>query len=124
MDILSNSFSALCNAQKQGHPQVRVPFSSHVWNVLCVLYIEGYIQGFRRHETSILVKLRYTGDLPGILRMRRISRPGKKVYTSARALPTLRQGLGSYILATSYGVLCDRDAARLGCGGELLAYVV
>ncbi len=89
-----------------------------------MLFVEGYIAGFRRQETSIRIKLKYVGDRPGLTHLRRVSRPGKKMYTQGRRLPSLRQGLGSYILSTPYGVLCDRDAARLGSGGEIVAYVV
>jgi small subunit ribosomal protein S8 len=124
MDILSTTFSTLQNAQRKGHLYVRLRFSSHVWAILLVLYTEGYIAGCTRHQGSIVTKLKYVDGRPGMTALRRVSKPGKQQYTSAHALPMVRHGLGSYILSTSHGVLCDRDALRLRVGGELLAYVV
>lgn len=124
MDHLSNTLVAVQNAHQRAHTSVRVPFSSHVWNVLFVLYTEGYIAGFLREGHSLLIKLRYVDGLPVLRRARRVSRPGKRQYVGVHEIPYARQGLGTYIVATPYGILCDRDAVRLNTGGELLAYVI
>jgi len=126
MDVLSNVFSAIQNAQQRRHMSTHIPFSNHIWDIMKILYIEGYIEGFKVSNSGhIILALKYIGSKPCIHSLTRISRPGKRKYVKVCNLKHLIQrGLGSYIISTSSGVFCDRDARQLGLGGELIARVL
>ncbi len=139
MDIIANVFSSIQNAQRRRHITLHVPFSKTIWNILKVLHIEGYIEGFtivdyntlnptsfvnQLNKYKIKITLKYVGNTPSIKAISRVSKPGKRCYVNSYNLKTLHNGLASYILFTSKGVVSDRDAKQLGIGGEIIARVI
>ena len=93
-----------------------------------ILEAEGYIEGFSREGEGpvqgLRIRLKYgRGRERTITGLRRVSRPGRRVYAGRRGLPRVMGGLGIAVLSTSQGVMTDRQAARRGLGGEVLAYV-
>ena len=102
------------------------PVSKLADSVLRILDAEGYIIGFSREGEGVhqafRIRLKY-----GVRRrrtgLRRISKPGRRIYRGRDELPRVQGGLGIAIISTSHGVMTDKDAARKGVGGEVLAYV-
>ena len=92
-----------------------------------MLYDEGYIDGFKVHESSgkaeIEVTLKYYAGQPVIERIDRVSKPGLRIYKGRDDIPRIMNGLGIAILSTSQGVMTDRKARSLGVGGEILCLV-
>lgn len=118
---------ALLSSLLQGHQRrkflVSIPFSRACWSIASILSEEGYIRTVYRDGKHLKIVLKYVDDVPAIRGMRRHSRSGCRVYTSARALRKHSQGLGMSILTTPQGFMCDRDAKNSGCGGELVCQV-
>jgi small subunit ribosomal protein S8 len=110
------------------HEEVDIPSSKIKQNIAKILAEEGYIDSFEvvsnnSHE-MIKVRLRYSGEREcAISGIRRISKPGRRVYRGARELPRVLGGLGIAIISTSDGVMTDNQARRARVGGEVLAYV-
>ena len=129
VDIVSDFFTRVRNAQKVGHRSVRVRASKMVEGVLKVLKTEGFVESFEKASSEVekaqfLVVLKYYGKgEPLIKRARRVSTPGCRVYTPSDKLPRVKSGLGICILSTSKGVMGDRDARAQGVGGEVIALV-
>ncbi len=128
-DQIADLLTRVRNAQRAGHPAVAVPASKTKERVLKVLQDEGYIASFESTEDSdgkpqLKIYLRYTeANKPVIRELRRISRPGRRMYVGSDAIPVQRGGLGLVVISTSKGMLSDREARRLGVGGELICSV-
>jgi small subunit ribosomal protein S8 len=120
LDILCSS---LMNAQRAHKLLVSVPYSGFAWSFAQILASEGYIRGLRRDGRQLKVLLRYTEDQPAIRGLQRVSRSSKRVYMRASQVYKPLQGLGTLVLSTSQGLVCDRDARRLHLGGEVLCQV-
>lgn len=128
-DPLADMLSRIRNAQQRGRSTVRSPASKLRSNVLDVLQREGYIRGYSRAEpvpgkAELIIELKYYEGEPVIRRLRRISRPGRRVYSGIADLPKVRNGLGISILSTPRGVLSDAEARKAHVGGEILCEVV
>jgi len=118
----------LRNANSAHHDTVSMPFSKLKGHVADILKAEGYIAAWKVEDAEVGKKL--TIDLKygpsrerSIAGLRRISKPGLRVYAKSTNLPSVLGGLGVAILSTSSGLLTDRQAAKKGVGGEVLAYV-
>jgi small subunit ribosomal protein S8 len=131
MDTVGNAFCTLRNAQTRGFYKVEIPFSSHIWDIMLTLYIEGFIRGCKRKAsqtsankwTSITVFLKYDLASPVFQELHRISSPGRRVYTQSKKVTKYKGGLGLFLLSTSRGVLTDRDARGWKLGGEMIGRV-
>ena len=103
------------------------PASTLRVRVLEVLQHEGYIRGFTEVEKEgrkeLEIELKYFDGAPVISEIRRVSKPGRRVYSSIKDLPLVRNGLGISILSTPKGVMCDNDARTQNVGGEILCEV-
>ena len=104
------------------------PVSKLADSVLKILDAEGYIIGFSREGEGVhqafRIRLKYgVRRRRAITGLRRISKPGRRIYRGRDELPRVQGGLGIAIISTSHGVMTDKDAARKGVGGEVLAYV-
>jgi small subunit ribosomal protein S8 len=124
-DPLGDMLTRIRNAQRQHLAVVKSPASNLRQNVLEVLKREGYIRNFRREEVlpgiqELTVELKYVEGGPAIRRIRRISRPGRRVYSKIRDLSRVYNGLGISILSTPKGVLSDSEAREAHVGGEVL----
>ena len=127
-DPIGDMLTRIRNAQERGKTKVGVPHSRLRENVLTVLQGEGFIRGFAVVEQAgtkaeIEVELKYFDGSPVIRELKRISKPGRRVYTSVATLPTVYNGLGISILSTPKGVMSDADARAQNVGGEVLCTV-
>ncbi len=127
-DSIADMLTRIRNASLARHEHVTLPASKLKLEIAKVLKAQGYIQKYdliddRRHG-QIRIHLRYqpSGD-PVITGLRRISRPGLRVYVDAKQIPRVLGGLGVAVLSTSQGVLPDREARRRKVGGEVLCHV-
>nr|YP_007890667.1 ribosomal protein S8 [Jakoba bahamiensis]AGH24161.1 ribosomal protein S8 [Jakoba bahamiensis] len=123
-DILSDMFSRIKNALNKKITAVVVLNSNLSQRVLDVLCTEGYLRGYQvKSFREIEVYLKYSGEDPVIRKLERVSRPGKRVYASAKDLLPVQSGVGIYVLSTSKGVISDSVARKLESGGEILCKV-
>jgi len=127
-DPIADMLTRIRNAQMRGKSTVRSPASKMRERILEVLAAEGYIRGHERvtaangHE-DIEISLKYYEGTPVIHEMKRVSRPGRRVYMGVQDIPQVRQGLGVSIVSTSRGVMSDAGARAANVGGEVLCTV-
>jgi small subunit ribosomal protein S8 len=127
-DPLGDMLTRIRNAQMRGRSTVRSPASKlRVW-VLDVLKDEGYIRGYERvtgenGQPELEISLKYHEGAPVIRELRRVSKPGRRVYMGVKELPQVRQGLGVAIVSTPKGVMSDAAARAAHVGGEVLCTV-
>ena len=126
-DPLGDLLSRIRNAQMRNKSKVTSPNSRLRESVLEVLKTEGYIRGYAVVEkdgrSEIEIELKYFDGEPVIREIERISKPGRRVYTSVRNLPRINNGLGVAIVSTPKGVMADHDARDANVGGEILCTV-
>ena len=126
-DPLGDMLTRIRNAQQRGRSSVTSPSSKLRAHVLEVLQREGYIRGFMEVEKDgrkeLDIELKYYDGTPVISEIRRISKPGRRVYSAVRDIPLVRNGLGIAILSTPKGVMSDNDARTQNVGGEILCRV-
>ena len=126
-DPLGDMLTRIRNAQMRGKSTVRTPASKlRAW-VLDVLADEGYIRGYEKVEDSqhpeLEISLKYYEGVPVIRELKRVSKPGRRVYVGVKDVPSVRQGLGVSIVSTSHGVMSDANARSANIGGEVLCTV-
>ena len=127
-DPIADMLTRLRNANTAYHDSVAMPYSKLKSHVAEILQQEGYIAGWRVEEAEVgktlVLDLKYGPNRErSIAGVRRISKPGLRVYAKSTSLPRVLGGLGVAIISTSSGLLTDRQAAKKGVGGEVLAYV-
>nr|WGH12827.1 ribosomal protein S8 [Echinothamnion sp.] len=128
-DIISDMLTKVRNANLAKHQIVQVPATKMTRNIIKVLQEEGFIYEFEEIRTDlknqILVSLKYKGKnkQPIITELKRISKPGLKVYASHKELPKVLGGIGIAIISTSKGIMTDKTARQFGLGGEVLCYI-
>jgi small subunit ribosomal protein S8 len=127
-DPIADMLTRIRNANTAFKEEVEIPASRLKEGVARVLAREGYVQGFRLEgeepKRRIVVEMKYGPDRERTISgLKRVSRPGRRVYADRDHLPRVLGGLGVSILSTSQGLLTDRQAARRGVGGEVLCQV-
>ena len=126
-DPIGDLISRIRNAQLRGRSKLTSPASTLRMRVLQVLKDEGYIRDFRETENSghkeIEIELKYFDGEPVIKDIKRVSTPGRRVYSSVKDLPTVANGLGVAILSTPKGVMSDSRARTENVGGEILCNI-
>ena len=127
-DPIGDMIARIRNAQMRSKSKVSSPNSKLRESVLEVLKTEGYIRGYAsvKHASGrneLEVELKYFDGEPVIREIERISKPGRRVYTSVRNLPRINNGLGVAIVSTPKGVMADHDARDANVGGEILCTV-
>ncbi len=126
-DPISDLLSRIRNGQLRGMTKVSSPSSHLRTRVLDVLQAEGYIRGYAEIEKEghreLEIELKYHEGRPVIRELRRVSKPGRRVYISVRDLLPYRQGLGVSIVSTPKGVMTDAHAREEHVGGEVLCHV-
>ncbi len=127
-DPVADLLTRIRNANLAYKDDLPVPVSKVNEAVLGILDAEGYIDGFEREgegvHQAIRVRLKYNKQRQRTISgIKRVSTPGRRVYTGRHELPRVLGGLGVAIVSTSQGVMTDKDASRKGIGGEVLAYV-
>jgi small subunit ribosomal protein S8 len=127
-DPIADMLARLRNANSAYHDAVTMPHSKIKVGIAEILKQEGYIAGWHVEDAtvgqSLVLELKYGPSRErSIAGLRRVSKPGLRVYAKSTALPKVLGGLGVAILSTSSGLLTDRQASQKGVGGEVLAYV-
>ncbi len=125
-DPIADMFTRIRNAQTARLQSVRMPSSKMKLSLCDVLKEEGYITSFSVEgdvKPEILVVLKYHDDRPVIEEIKRVSRPGLRIYKEADGIPKVRGGLGISIVTTDKGLMTDRAARAAGVGGEVICTV-
>lgn len=128
-DTISDMLTRLRNANLAKHQIVEVPSTKMTRNIASILLEEGFIQSFEEigenFNAQLLLSLKYKGKnrQPVITSLRRVSKPGLRVYANRKELPRVLGGLGIAVMSTSQGVMTDNKARHQGLGGEVLCYV-
>ena len=127
-DPIADMLTRLRNANSAYHDEVVMPHSKLKTNIAEILKREGYVAGFRTEQgetrKNLIIELKYGPNRErSIAGLRRVSKPGLRVYAKSTALPKVLGGLGVAIISTSTGLLTDRQAGKQGVGGEVLAFV-
>lgn len=127
-DPLGDMLTRIRNAQMRGKSTVSTPASKlRAW-VLDVLTDEGYIRGYERMDSEngqgeLVISLKYFEGTPVIRELKRVSKPGRRVYMGVKDIPSVRNGLGLSIVSTPKGVMSDAHARAANVGGEVLCTV-
>ena len=127
-DPVADMLTRIRNANMARHEHVLIPASKLKLEIAKILKAQGYIQKYDlvddKRQGQIRLHLRYSakGD-PVIVGLRRVSRPGMRVYVDAKGIPRVMGGLGIAVLSTSHGVFTDREARRRRVGGEVLCHI-
>jgi small subunit ribosomal protein S8 len=129
-DPIADMLTRMRNANVAMHDVVRMPSSKLKESLAAILEREGYIAGFSTSETPALpgkvleIQLKYTAERDRVIGgLRRVSKPGLRIYARADHLPRVLGGLGVAVLSTSHGLMTDREARQRRVGGEVLCYV-
>jgi len=127
-DPIADMLTRIRNSQMRGKSVVMTPASKLRVRVLEVLADEGYIRGFEETKgedghPAIEISLKYYEGEPVIRELKRVSKPGRRVYMGVDDLPSVRQGLGVSIVSTSKGVMSDANARQANVGGEVLCTI-
>jgi len=126
-DPLGDMLTRIRNAQMRKRNNVQTPASALRARVLDVLQSEGYIRGYTETELDgkpeFQIELKYFDGQPVIREIQRVSKPGRRVYSSVKSIPRVADGLGVSILSTPKGVMADHEARTQNVGGEVLCRV-
>lgn len=126
-DPIANLLTIIRNGVMVQKETVDIPASKISGRILEIFKDSGYIEDFRKMEDSVQgsykVYLKYEEKKPAIIGLRRISKPGLRVYKSKDELPRVLNGMGTAVLSTSKGVISDGEARKQNIGGEILCYV-
>ena len=127
-DSIGDMLTRIRNANSAKHDTVKVPASNMKKAIAQILVDEGYIKGFKVEEDGkqgiIEIELKYGPNKSSVITgLRRVSKPGLRIYTDCENMPKVIKGLGIAILSTSKGVMTDKDARKANVGGEVLAFV-
>ena len=127
-DPIADMITRIRNAQLRTLNTVSIPHSKFRARILDVLKGEGYIADYKflsnkENKGSLLVDLKYTNGSPVINEIRRVSKPGRRIYTRADSIPKIKSGLGIAIMSTSMGIMSDNDARSKNVGGEIICRV-
>ena len=126
-DPIADMLTRIRNGNMAKHTEVKVPFSKIKESMANILKNEGYIAGYEIKEEGnirdIVVTLKYMDGDAVIKGLKRISKPGRRVYTSVENLPKVLGGLGIAIVSTPKGVITDKECRKHSVGGEVLCYV-
>ena len=116
------------NAQMRSLSNVKIPGSKFRASILDVLKKEGYISDYKfltdvKDKNSLTVSLKYDNGNPVIKEIKRVSKPGRRIYAKADSIPIIQNGLGLAIVSTSKGIMSDNDAKNKNIGGEIICRV-
>lgn len=129
-DTIADMLTRIRNANMARHQTTKIPSTKMTRNIARVLQEEGFIAQFEEEaqegvKRNLVVTLKYKGKnrQPIVTALKRVSRPGLRVYSNRKELPRVLGGIGIAIISTSQGIMTDREARRQGLGGEILCYV-
>jgi small subunit ribosomal protein S8 len=128
-DPLGDMLTRIRNGQQAQHPTIGCPWSKHKEAVCSVLKEEGFVTDFavedlENNKKQLIVTLKYEEDGQGIIReMHRVSKPGRRVYSTSKTMPSFYNGLGVTVVSTPNGVMSDHKAKTENVGGEVLCQI-
>ena len=126
-DPIGDMLARIKNSQLRNHKKVEMPSSNFKMKIADVLKNEGYINGFNVDKNDnkqvLIIDLKYNSGSPVISVIERVSKPGRRVFSSAQSLPKINNGLGIAIISTPKGVMTDIDARKQKVGGEVICKV-
>ena len=127
-DPIADMITRIRNAQLRLSSKVKIPNSKFRARILDVLKDEGYISNYnfesdKKAKGYLVVDLKYNNGTPVIKEIKRISKPGRRIYTKADSIPRIQSGLGIAIVSTSMGIMSDNDARSKNIGGEIICKV-
>lgn len=128
MDTISNMFSQICNGLKVGKEEIVTTSSKMKKAILVILKQEGLINDYKLekksgNKESIHVILKYVNDIPAITRIKRVSKPGLRVYATSDSIPRPMYGLATVIVSTNKGILTGKQARKQNIGGEIICEI-
>ncbi len=123
-DPIADMLTRIRNANQMRYKEVEVPASKMKLEIARILKDEGFISDYTNKDSMIVLNLKYGEKKERVITgLKRISKPGLRVYVKAEELPSVLNGLGIAIVSTSKGVMTDKEARKLSLGGEVLAYI-
>ncbi len=126
-DLIADAFTMIRNAIMAKKENVDVPASNALKSIVEILKKENYIENFKLIEDKkqgvIRIYLKYIAHKPAIRNIKRVSRPGLRVYVKRKKVPSILRGRGLAIVSTSKGLKTDTEARELGLGGEIIGYI-
>ena len=127
-DVIADMLTRIRNANNAKHETVDVPASNMKKAIADILAEEGYIKGYQivegnGNQGTIRITLKYNGKQKVIQGLRRVSKPGLRIYSNCEDMPRVMNGLGIAIVSTSKGIMTDKKARKENVGGEVLAFV-
>uniref|UniRef100_UPI0030E3B297 ribosomal protein S8 n=1 Tax=Senna italica TaxID=346974 RepID=UPI0030E3B297 len=130
-DTIADIITSIRNADMNRKGTVRIPSTTITENIVTILFREGFIENVRKHRESkkvfLVLTLRHRrnrkGSYKNSLNLKRISRPGLRIYSNYQGIPRILGGMGIVILSTSRGIMTDREARLERIGGEILCYI-
>jgi small subunit ribosomal protein S8 len=126
-DPIADMLTRIRNASRARHEEVLVPASKTKLAIAQILKDEGFIDGFSEIQEGprnlVKIRLRYVGKVPVVSGLKRVSKPGLRVYAAKTEIPRVLGGLGVVIVSTSHGIMTGTEARKGQLGGEILAYV-
>ena len=126
-DLIADAFTMVRNALMAKKQEVEIPASNTLKSILEILKTEGYIENFKLMEDKkqgrIRIYLKYIAEKPAIKNIKRVSRPGLRLYVKSKKVPSVLRGRGLAIVSTSKGIITDKQAREMGTGGEILGYI-
>ena len=127
-DPIGDMITRIRNAQMRSLSSVKIPGSKFRASILDVLKKEGYISDYKfltdvNDKNSLTVNLKYDNGNPVIKEIKRVSKPGRRIYAKADSIPRIQNGLGLAIVSTSKGIMSDNDAKNQNIGGEIICRV-
>ena len=123
VDPIADMLTRIRNGHMALHRKVQVPLSKAKASIIEILAEEGFVKSYSIEDKNIVVELKYVDSRPVVKGMKKISKPGRKVYVPVTDIPAVRNGLGICILSTSRGVLEGREAQKQNVGGELICEI-
>ena len=126
-DVIADMLTRIRNASNAKHETVDIPASNMKKSIADILVREGYVKSYEvidnGNQGIIRITLKYNGKEKAIKGLRRVSKPGLRIYAGSDDMPKVMNGLGIAIISTSKGVMTDKEARKLNVGGEVLAFV-
>lgn len=126
-DLIADTFTMIRNAIMANKKDLDIPASGSMKSILDILKKEGYIDNFKLIEDKkqgvLRVYLKYMAGKPAIRNIKRVSKPGLRIYVKHQKIPSVLRGRGIAIISTSKGITTDEEARKLGLGGEIIGYI-
>ena len=127
-DPVSDMLTRIRNGNSANKPEVSMPSTKVLVEIARVMCEEGYIASYEVEDTkpqkTLHITLKYGARRAKVIKgIKRVSKPGLRIYSTAEKLPRVLGGLGTAVISTSRGMICDRDARKAGIGGEVIAYI-